>query len=258
MRKLGALACGAAVALLVASPSAASDRADQCEKDLRHLRLPAPRVTDAPPPDGLVVQLAVLQRPQDTLTDLPGGTDRPLLRALNRQARTVAVGSARLLGTLANGTSVYVVPAAPASVRLPRSCERFALLRELEKELRRASHELGLAVIQVTLRGKVIGQLAPGSDSLATGSVMFEDVTRRSTTFGGVVPDGVSSVRLTYLGISEPDTEITVPVSGNTWVRTVSKSQERRAVRSGVEETLPDRVAWLDGNGQPVGPKEPT
>jgi len=228
----------------------------KCEKDLADVpRPPAPRTTDALPPEQLVSPLAALQRPQDPLTDLPGGTDRLLVRALKDQARTVAVGSARLLGTIANGTTLYVVPAAQVSFRFPSSCK--PALGELEKEFRRLSHQLGLAVIQLTPRGKVIGLLAPGSDSLATGSVMFEDVTRRSTTFGGVVPDDVSSVRLTYLGISEPDTEITVPVSGNTWVRTVSKSQERRGERRGLSETSPDDVVWLDGNGQPVGPKEP-
>lgn len=127
-----------------------------------------PRTTDAAPDAGLLAAFAVLRRPQR-----PGDVPDPLRPGWG----TIFVRYARLLRTV-DGVSYYLVPQVTVSCGPSRTqTVRFQALT-----LGRG-YSTGAPVARAILHGL--------ADTSGTGAW-------RSTTFAAMVPDGITSVTLTY------------------------------------------------------------
>jgi hypothetical protein len=205
---------------------------------------------------GLVQHLAILRRAQRA-SDLPVRLKRRLFSSLNLAFNLdrVAMRGIRNLGRAPSGVSFYLVP---ATVRVPGfACNpphgplKPALrqrLHELSEQALLRTQSFGLALAPVPPPGETSGAIYSAGALYADVSAnrliaIFNQPTNRSATLAGVVPDGVSAVRITYARVVRT---VRIAAGTNFWATLMPT-----LVPGYVAE--PYRFVWFGSNGQVRG-----
>jgi hypothetical protein len=231
------------------------------EIPLPHLACPSPdafpiadRAGAADP--GLVQHLAILRRTQRE-SDLSGRLRRRLFSSHNHplDLDRVAVHGIRYLGRSPSGVSFYLVP---ATVRVPRFvCQPpqgpikpapRGRLRQLGEHALLRTRSFGLALVPIPPPGEASGadysggSLYPDVNANRLVSI-FNEPTNRSATLAGVVPDGVTAVRVSYASAIRT---VRIAAGTNFWATVMP------TLLPGLYAE-PYRFVWLGSDGQVRG-----
>jgi len=164
----------------------------------------------------------------------------------------VAVRGMRYLGRAPSGVSFYLVPAtirAPGFVcQPPHAPPKPARLRQLSQQALLRTRSFGLALVPIAPPGEASGADYSAGSLYADVSAnrliaIFDEPTNRSATLAGVVPDGVSAVRIKYASTAR-----TVPIAAgaNFWATVMP------TLLPGLYAE-PYRFVWLGSDGQVRG-----
>jgi hypothetical protein len=205
---------------------------------------------------GLVQHVAILRRAQRA-SDLPVRLKRRLFSSRNLAfgLDRVAVRGIRYLGRSPSGVSFYLVPAtvrvADLVCHLPQGpatpAVRHALRLFSEQDLLR-TRSFGLALAPVPPPGETSGAVYSAGSLYADVSTnrliaAFNQPTNRSVTLAGVVPDGVSDVRVTYASAVRT---VRIVAGTNFWATVMP------TLLPGLSAE-PYRFVWLGSDGQVRG-----
>jgi hypothetical protein len=197
--------------------------------------------------------VAILRRAQRA-SDLPVRLQRRLFLSRNLAfgLDRVAVRGIRYLGRSPTGVSFYLVPATVRVADLvchpPQGpvtpVVRHALRQFSEQDLLR-TRSFGLALAPVPPSSETSGALYSAGSLYADVSAnrliaAFNEPTNRSVTLAGVVPDGVSAVRVTYAGAVRT---VRIAAGTNFWATLMPTLVPGRYAE-------PYRFVWLGGDGQ--------
>jgi hypothetical protein len=204
----------------------------------------------------LVQHVAILRRALRA-SDLPVRLKRRLFSSRNFAFNLdrVAVRGIRYLGRAPSGVSFYLVPATirvPESVcHPPQGALRPALrarLRQLSEQALLRTHSFGLALAPVPPPGETSGAIYSAGSLYADVSAnrliaIFNQPTNRSATLAGVVPEGVSAVRIIYAGAVRT---VRIAAGTNFWATLMP------TLLPGLSAE-PYRFVWLGRDGQVRG-----
>jgi hypothetical protein len=167
----------------------------------------------------------------------------------------VAVRGIRYLGRAPTGVYFYLVPATVRAPDLvchpsqgPATPARRDAMRQFAEQAMMRTRSFGLALAPVPPPGELSGAIySEGSlyTDVSTNRLIaaFNEPTNRSITLAGVVPDGVSTVRITYASAVR-----TVPIAAGTnfWATAMP------TLLPGLYAE-PYRFAWLGSDGRVRG-----
>ncbi len=219
-----------------------------------HARPVAAPVAAAEPE--LVQHLGILRRAQRA-SDLAIQLKRRLFSSRNLAFSLdhVALRGIRYLGRAPSGVSFYLVP---ATIRVPEfvchppqgpltPAQRARLRQSSEQALLR-THSFGLALAPVPALGELAGAIYSAGALYADVSAnrliaAFNEPGNHAITLAGVVPDGVSAVRVTYASAVRT---VRIAAGSNFWATVMP------TLLPGLSAE-PYRFVWLASDGQVRG-----